>query len=157
MEIAIIVFSNTGHTLEVAKKLKKAYEKKGHSVNLEEIKVKGGWDVNDKKVKLEKPVPDPSPYDNVVFAASVQAFSLCVPMRKYFSKVKSLKGKKVAILITQYFPFEWMGGKRTIGQMTKICKSKGAKVVGSGDVNWSFEGRRKKKMAKVVKHLSKVF
>ena len=157
MSIAIIVFSNTGHTLEVAKKLKKAYEKKGHTVALEQIMVKGGWDQNARKVKLEKPVPDPGPYENVVFAASVQAFSLCVPMKEYFTKVKTLKGKKVALLITQFFPFEWMGGKRTIGQMKRICASKGAKVVGSGDVNWMGENRRKKKMAKVVKDLSKVF
>ena len=56
--IGIIVFSNTGHTLEVAKKLKKAYEKNGHSVTLEQIKVKGGWSPDKKDFKFEKPLPD---------------------------------------------------------------------------------------------------
>ena len=156
MTIGIIVYSDKGNTLSVAKKLKAKLKKAGHDVKLEQIKVVGGFKPETKEFEFEQ-LPDLEPYDEIIFGTWVQAFSLNIPMQQYFEKVPSLKKKKVALLVTQFFPFEWMGGKRALGQMTKICKAKGAKVIGSGDVNWAGENRRKKKMAKIVKELSSLF
>jgi len=156
MTIGIIVYSDKGNTLTVAKKLKSKLKKAGHDVKLEQIKVVGGFKPETKKFKFED-LPDLDPYDELIFAAWVQAFSLCLPMQQYFEQVHSLKKKKVVLLVTQFFPFPWMGGNRAIGQMTKICKAKGAMVIGAGVVNWAGENRRKKKMKEVVKELSSLF
>jgi len=78
-------------------------------------------------------------------------------MIRYLKQIASLKDKKVACLITQFFPFQWMGGNRAAGQMRRICESGGAEVWGYGVVNWMGEQRRKKKMKQVVRELSELF
>ena len=49
-----------------------------------------------------------------------------------------------------------MGGNRAIGQMKKICESKGAEVSGSGIINWS-KSNREQKIVEVVDRLSGLF
>ena len=154
MKIGIIVRSNYGHTLEVARKLEKKLRKGGKDVTLEEVKLAGEFKNDQTEFEFKKPLPDLEPYDVIVFGSSVQAFSLSLPMQQYFDTVKTLKKKKVVILITQFFPFQWMGGNRTVRQTRKICEQKGARVLGSGIVNWAGENRRKKKMNRVVKELA---
>jgi len=101
-------------------------------------------------------LPDIGQYDALVFGSPVQAFSLSSPMSCYLSQVESLQDKKVALLVTQQFPFPWLGGNRAIGQMKKICESKGATVFGSGIVNWS-KSNREQKIVEVVDRLSGLF
>jgi len=67
-----------------------------------------------------------------------------------------LQGKKVACLVTQFFPYPWMGGNHAIRQMRRLCESKGATVCGSGVVNW-MRPRRDKTTAKAVDRLSRLF
>ncbi len=86
----------------------------------------------------------------------VQAFSLSSTMTAYLSQIKSLQGKKVAFLVTQFFPFPWLGGNRAIGQMKKICESKGAIVCGTAVINWS-KPSRKKQIINMIEKLSKLF
>ncbi|GAI77538.1 unnamed protein product, partial [marine sediment metagenome] len=108
-----------------------------------------------KDIKFET-LPDAEPYDALVFGSPVQAFSLSSVMASYLGQIASLQGKKVAFLVTQFFPFPWMGGNRTAGQMKKICESKGAAVCGAEIVNWS-NLSREKRITEVVEKLSKLF
>jgi hypothetical protein len=77
-------------------------------------------------------------------------------MAAYLSQIKSLQDKKVAFLVTQFFPFPWLGGNRTIGQMKKICESKGVTICGTAVVNWS-KPSREKQITEMVEKLSKLF
>ncbi len=43
-------------------------------------------------------------------------------------------------LITQCFPFAWLGGNRAALQMRKLCEAKGAAVRGAAVVNWMGKG-----------------
>jgi flavodoxin len=155
MNIGMIIYSQTGHTLSVAMKLKDKLAAGGHAVTLEQVKVIGEARPGMKDIRFETR-PDPGAYDALVFGSWVLGLSLTPAMSSYLSQVANLQGKRVACLITHYFPFAWMGGNRAIGQMKRICESKGATVIGSGVVNWS-NPRREQEIAKVVDRLSKLF
>ena len=155
MNIGIVVYSWSGNTLSVAEKLKEKLSAGGHSVTLEQVTVIGERKQGDKKFQLET-VPDVGPYDALVFGSAVEAFSLSPVLKGYLEQVGSLQGKKVACLVTQFFPYSWMGGNRAIRQMRKLCQAKGATVAGSGVVNWA-KSRREKTTARAVARLSGLF
>jgi len=155
MTIGIIVYSQSGHTLEVCETLKARLLGEGHAVMLDQVTVVGGRTPKTKEFELEgKPAADS--YDAVVFASSVEAFSLCPVMSRYLEQAGSLQGKQVVCLVTQQFPYQWMGGNRAIKQMKKACQSKGGAIRATGIVNWA-KSRRDKTMAEVVDRLSKAF
>jgi menaquinone-dependent protoporphyrinogen IX oxidase len=155
MNIGIIVYSQTGNTREVCEMLKERLVGKGHAVALDPITVVGGRTPKTREFELEgKPTVDA--YDAVVFASSVEAFSLCPVMSRYLKQVGSLQGKQVACLVTQQFPYPWMGGSRAIKQMKKACQSMGGAIRATGIVNWA-KSRREATMAGAVDHLGKAF
>jgi len=154
MEVGMIIYSQTGNTLSVAQRLERRLTDAGHSVTVERLETAGEVRPGDKDVELTS-FPDPTSYDVVVFGAPVHAFSLAPAMQAYLRKVTGLEGKSVACLVTQFFPFGWMGGGRAAGQMRAACRHKGARVCATAVVNWSF--RREPKIAQVVDKLSKCF
>jgi len=155
MNVGIILYSETGNTYSVSQKLKEKLVKAGHSVNIERLKVIGKATPGTKNIQFES-LPDIGLYDALVFGSPVQAFSLSSAMATYLSQIKSLQDKKAAFLVTQYFPFPWLGGNRAIGQMKKICESKGVTICGTAVVNWS-KPSREKQITEMVEKLSKLF
>lgn len=155
MNIGIIVYSQTGNTLEVCEKLRERLIGDGNSVELERVTVVGERTPKTKTFELEVQ-PNVSAYDAIVFASYVEAFSLCQVMARYLKGIDSLQGKAVACLVTQQFPYPWMGGKHAISQMKKVCVSKGATIRASGIVNWA-ASKREKTIAAAVSQLSKAF
>ncbi len=150
MKVGIIVYSSTGNTLSVAQRLKESLLLLGHSVNLEQLNV-----VDDKpssKVIQLVALPDINLYDVIIFASPVRGFSLAPAMKTYLSQISSFQGKKVGAFVTQFFPYPWMGGNRTIEQMEKACEAKGARLFGTGIVNWSH--KRERKISSVLEKLS---
>ena len=155
MNIGIILYSETGNTYSVSQKLKEKLIKAGHSVNIERLKVIGKVHPGKKDIQFAS-LPNIEPYDALVFGSPVQAFSLSSAMTAYLSQIKSLQDEKVAFLVTQFFPFPWLGGNRAIGQMKKICESKGATICGTAVINWS-KPSREKQITDMVEKLSKLF
>jgi len=139
VKVGIIVHSHTGNTLSVAQKLQEALTAAGHFVQLERVTAVNE-DPQVRKVEL-KSAPDPSPYDTVIFAAPVRAFSLSPVMRQYLAQVPSLKDKAVGCFVTQGFPYPWLGGNRTIRQMVSACEALGGKVLNTCVINWTHKGR----------------
>jgi NAD(P)H dehydrogenase (quinone) len=154
MDIGLIVYSQTGNTYSVATKLQEKLSAAGHSATLERMEVVG--DVSPGQTVEFKTLPDAGKYEALVFGSPVQAFSLCQAMVEYLEQAPSLQGKKVACLVTQAFPYPWLGGNRAIRQMKGACESKGATVCGSGIVNW-MKRRREQQIDEVVDELSSLF
>ena len=152
MNIGIVVYSWSGNTLSVAERLKERLAAAGHTVNLEQVTVVGERKRGAREFELATK-PDVEPYDVVVFGAAVEAFSLSPVLTAYLKEVGSLEGKKVACLVTQQFPYPWMGGNRAIRQMKKLCVAKGGAIDGSAVVNWA-ESRREKTTAQAIDRLS---
>jgi len=155
VNIAMIVYSQTGNTHSVATKLREKLSAAGHTVTYERLQVAGGYKQGEKDIRFES-LPNVEPYDALVFGSPVEAFSLSPVMVSYLKQVASLQGKTVACLITQAFPYPWLGGNRAVRQMTRACESKGATVCGSGIVNW-MKSRREEQIVEVVDRMSELF
>ena len=154
MNIGIIVYSKTGHTLSVATKLKERLATEGHTVNLERVEASRPVNAGVKYVQL-KTKPEIKAYDGLVFCSPVRGGVMPPAMTRYLEQVTSLQGKKVACLVTHFFPVGW-GANQTLSQMKEICESKGATICGSGNVGWPRLGL-KRRIADVVDNLSRLF
>lgn len=88
-------------------------------------------------------IPDISGYDFVIFGAMVIGFNLSPIMKAYIDKLTTLQGKKVSCFLTQAFPKKWMGGNRSMKQITTMLKVKGAEIIASDIVNWMKKDREK--------------
>ncbi|HUL61571.1 MAG TPA: flavodoxin [Methanocella sp.] len=158
MKIGIIVYSQTGHTLEVAEKLAGKLRAAGHTASIEQIVPFDAEKTPQQRlpdIRFEKR-PDPGPYDALAFGAPVQGFSLAKAMKAYMGPLPSLQGKKVALFTTKHLRFKWTGGTQAISAMRKSCESKGGKVCETGIVTWS-GADRDRQIADLVDRLSRCF
>ncbi len=151
MKIGIIVYSLTGNTYSVALKMQEALVRNGHSVDIEKIEAIRDAKQPSINIKLTK-IPDIEKFDGIIFATFVEAFCLCPVMDEYLKQLKSLKGKKVALFVTQFFPYPWMGGNHAIKQMKKNCILKYNNITQVGVVNW-----KNKKREKIINSLTEQF
>lgn len=146
MKTAIIVHSLTGNTLSVVERLKKSLELKGDIVDLERLEPLGGENKNEVNVnnimlKRKLRIDD---YDNIVLAGPVRGFSMSPVLKAYMAGVEHLDRHKVALLVTHYFPFPFMGGTSAISQMKSSVELKGGHVIATGIVDWKGSSREKK-------------
>ncbi|MGE5494917.1 MAG: flavodoxin family protein [Burkholderiales bacterium] len=151
MNVGIIVYSQTGNTLSVAKRLKDALEAKGLQAAVERVTIEGEKLTNEPIIITS--APDAAKYDALVFASPVMAFSLCPVMKQYLKQLPDLKGKKAGCFVTQGLPYDWMGGSRAIRIMSAALKDKGAEVAATGIVHWKNETAREEQAAKTVEAL----
>ena len=155
MNVGIMIYSETGNTLSVAERLEERLVAAGHTVELRHVTVQGGRSRGDRQFTLAD-APDVTPYDGVVFGSSVEAFSLSPVMDAYMKTVGTLDGKTVTCLVTQAFPYRWMGGNRALRQMAKHCRARGGKVAAVGVVNWA-KSRREATLRAAIDQLSRTF
>jgi multimeric flavodoxin WrbA len=154
LNIGIVVYSLSGHTLSVAMSLKEKLAAAGHTVTLERLEIVGPAKVSAERGALKtKPVIDP--YDALVFCSPVRGGAPAPPMASYLQQIPSLHNKKVACLVTHFFPRAW-GANQTIALMKEACESKGATVCGSGSVRW-FSLGRKRQISQVLDNLIHCF
>jgi flavodoxin len=136
MKIGIIVYSYTGHTLTVAKRLKEAIIDKGHEVSIELVEPMINEPGPSTKVLL-KTSPDLSIYDFVIFGSPVQAFTLAGVMKKYLSSLHNFEDKSGYCFVTRYFKRKWLGGSKAINWIETKCQEKGIKILDSSMISWS--------------------
>ncbi len=154
MNVGLIIHSQTGNTYSVAERLSEKLCAVGHSATLQRLEPVGEVRPGAKEVEF-KELPDVGRFDAIVFGAPVHAFSLSTAMKAYLQKLPLLTGKRVALLVTQAFPFAWMGGNRAVRQLRRACEAKGAQVCGTGVVNWS--RGRERRIAEVTDRLGRCF
>ena len=155
MNIGIIVYSHTGHTLSVAQKLERALKAAGHTADIARVEPVTDNPNSSGSVEL-KTAPDVDRYDAVIFASPVHAFSLAGAMQKYLSQVSDLSGKKVCCFVTQALKWKWMGGNRALRQIESACRAKGAEIIDSGVVNWSSK-MREKQIKEIIRKFSAIY
>ena len=156
MNIGIIVYSQSGHTLKVAQKLTAALSKAGHQARLERLEASGPTKPTAEMshIRLTN-APQVGSYDALAFGSPVWGSLLPPAMKKYLQQLPALDGKKAACFDTHFFP-PALGGHKILAEMKEICESKGATVCGTGGVQW-FSLKRKKQIEQVVERLSTCF
>ena len=134
MKHLIVLYSKTGNTLGIGKRLQESLK-----CDLEEVKAKSDNASNAKPELLR--IPDIKDYKHLIFASPVHAFSLSRIMNAYLNQLPDLSGKTVDLFITHQFPFAWLGGNRTLKQMKKIIEYKNGVVRNLTSVNWGSKKR----------------
>lgn len=154
MKIGIVTYSQTGHSYSVGEKLEEKLVSEGHEVELERVIPVGDVNPGSKNITFSSK-PEISDYDAVIFGSPVHAFSLAPAMKTYLEQLESIEGKEVACFVTKGLRFKWTGGTRAIGQMKKLCESKGGKVVGTDIIVWN--KNRDSEIEGLVKKFSELF
>ena len=158
MKIGILVHSETGNTLSVAKKMEQALTNAGHTCTLHVILALGETAASKGQVPL--PVrfdhpPQAAAYDAVIIGAPVWGFSLSKVMSAYMRQLPGLSGKKVGCFVTQRLSRPIFGGNHALRQLKGALKSKGAVVFASGIVNWTNAGREDQ-INRLIKAFSRI-
>jgi flavodoxin len=136
MRVGIILFSETGNTYSVAKKIKDQIKNK--DVTIEKIEVER-TDGNRSHFNITfKPRLDD--YNIIILGSFTEGFQLN-PVMKSYLEYQNLKDKKVMCFITHHFPFPWLGGNSALKQMVAICEKKQAEVISTGVISWSNKKR----------------
>jgi len=136
MKIGIIVHSHTGNTAKVAQQLEKALAAAGNAVTMERVEAESKETNVQGTVKLIS-ISDPIPYDALVFAAPVWAFSLNPVMKTYLAQLPAMQVKRAVCFVTHHFARPWMGGNRAVRQLKEALEAKGIQVLKTGVINWS--------------------
>ncbi len=131
--LGIILYSKTGETRKIAKRLQEKL-----SCPLHEI-IPESYDP-----KILKPVlieaPEIGAFDTVVLASPVHGFQMAKVMQAYIEQT-DFTGKTVDLFVTHYFPFTWLGGSQTLKQMKRFVEHKGGSVRHQTSINWSSKKR----------------
>ena len=147
MVIGIIVYSHTGHTLSVAKRLKDRLTTDGHQVSLVKLQTAEPLSLGATTTEL-KAVPQVDQYDAVMLGTPVRGGTPSPPMRIFLESISSLADKRVVCFVTGIFPAAW-GRDQTLAELKAMCETKGAIVMGTGSVRWWGLGRKRKIQAVV--------
>ncbi len=154
MNIGIIVYSFSGHTLLMATKLREKLAAAGHQVTLERLETVQPGALSGEVAAL-KSIPAVDAYDGLVLGTPVRGGTVSRPVVNYLERIPSLEGKRVVCLAAGFFPAQW-GQNQALAQLKAICEAKGATVCGLGSVGW-FSLNRKRQIPAVVNRLSDCF
>lgn len=124
MSVTVIVYSETGTTLSVARRIMGALEAAGVPIELI-------------RVRPDSPTLDLAGYRAVVFGAPVRGFDLAPPMAAFIARCGGLSGLRVYCFVTQAFPFKAWGATQALARMARICRAKGAEPLLLGAVSRS--------------------
>ncbi|HPJ01698.1 MAG TPA: flavodoxin [Candidatus Limiplasma sp.] len=153
MNIGIILYSETGNTLAVAQRVADTLQAAGHTAEIRQVTILSR-DKADAPVVL-KTAPTVEGFDLLIFAAPVQAFSLCRAMTQYLKQLKTVPSVPIGCYVTQGLPKKWMGGNRAYNTMRSLLMSHGAmEPVRLGHVHWK-SSEREEQIAQLVSATAK--
>jgi len=151
MKVGVICYSQTGNTFSVTQKVEQALVAAGHTVQIERVEPVSSEFKPGTPVAL-KSAPDPAPYDAIILASPVHAFSLAPAMKSYLSRLPGIADKPVHCFVTQQLKKAWLGGNHAVRQIRAACQSNGTKLLSSGIVNWS-SSQREQQIDSIVERL----
>jgi flavodoxin len=140
MTIQLIVHSQTGNTLSVANALKASVEPINHTVTLTHVEANNEREMDLSKIAISA-IPDCSEADMIVLGGPVRGASASPAILKTISSLGSVKGKKCVVFTTEFFPYDWMGGKRAVTMMEKELTARGAQVMSHAIIHWKRRDR----------------
>jgi NAD(P)H dehydrogenase (quinone) len=159
MNIAVIVHSKTGTTLKLGNMYAENLRKKGHVVDVVELKtnkpVNSGTAGHHPDFSITN-LPDPKKYDALLVGGPVWAFSASPVIYEAVKGLKDISGKKVLPFTCMGFPHESMGGKQAIDLLSKTLTEKGANVLPGKIIPGLFHNKEKT-MEKAVSEVASLF
>lgn len=142
MNIQLIVHSQTGNTLFVANALKAAVESINPDITLTHVEANNEREMDISKIAISK-LPDISVADLIVIGGPVRGANASPAILKTIDNLGVIQGKKCVVFTTEFFPFDWMGGRRAVSMMEKELSSRGAQVARHAIIHWKRKDRKK--------------
>ncbi len=140
MNINIYYHSSTGHTDSVLARLAQKFQGI-HQMNFYQLKALNDREVDPSKVKLIEQ-PEIIKGDLLIFAGPVRGFSLSSIISAFILKADSLD-RPCLLLLTQYFPFSFMGGQGAMRQFKALITNKNGLIKATSIINWSIRKKTK--------------
>lgn len=128
MKAAIVIHSQSGHTVVLAKAIAELLRKAGHEVDIELLRVRGKATPGARNFEIRNS-PDVSPYDVLLVGGPVWGFSASPVIMRFLGELTSIKGKRAAPFVTMGFPHRALGGARALKKMTESLELSGAEVM----------------------------
>lgn len=141
MNIGIIVYSYTNNTLTIAKRLEDHLVSKGHSASVQSIKA-DNENPNSSSFHLINQ-PTTNDYDAIIFGSCVRGFDCAPIFKQYIQNLNTLSNQKVAGFVSQYFPFDAMGGNQALSSMESLISRKNTNLNKLGSVHMKFRNVNK--------------
>ncbi|MBD3322077.1 MAG: flavodoxin [Chitinivibrionales bacterium] len=146
MNIGIIVYSQTGHTVAVARAVADILRKKGHDVDIQLLRTKGAVKPRNSGFTIVNP-PELDEFDALIFGTPVWAFTAAPVVIKFLKSIETLKGKKTLPFAVKGLPFNWTGGNQAINRMTEMLVLNGADVCEGEIVHYGIKPNEEKMQA----------
>lgn len=123
MKVLILVHSKTGNCYSLGQEIGQALGIAGHTADLVRLKAEPDNAIEPGEVRIRN-LPDPKEYDAIIVGAPVRAFGASAVMQAAMSGL-NLKGKRLALFVTMYMPFVWLGGNQAVRRLTALAADQG--------------------------------
>ncbi len=133
MNVAIVIYSKTGATFNVARKISSLLTDAKINCDIIRLETKDELRPRLKNVTISTKV-DLEKYDTVIFGTPVWAFTAAPVVTAFLNAKPVLKGKKILNFITMGLPFRFLGGnnaQRLLDVLTLEC---GGTVIQNGGI-----------------------
>ncbi len=128
MNVALVVFSQTGNSATVARTIASALRDKGHTADVHLLRTADKVSPGTRTVTFTD-TPDISGADALILGGPVWAFRASPPLRSYAAGLSSLEGKKAALFVTHGLPLPFAGHGRALWVLERRLRDVGADVV----------------------------
>lgn len=154
-KIAIVVYSRSGNTLSVAKRLKDKFAQLGHDGTILQVKASNDRQRKSNLIHLIDN-PDVSAYDTIIFASPVHAGTLSPVMQMYLNQLPSLENKTISGFVTQAFPYPFLGGNQAMTCFKALLQLKSIAPTKTCIIPWYSSSKREKAIEASIKTLVSV-
>lgn len=151
MTVNFYIHSKSGNSLNVAGRIQKKVLEQGFCVKFSRI-IPSDENQRDVDKLLISPINSSQTADLIIIGGPVRWFSASTPLLKAIDVMDSLEGKKVIIFLTQFLPYDGMGGRQAIEQLKAVLQKKGATVVEKESIHWK-RGDREDQIEKLEKKI----
>lgn len=155
MRIAIVLHTQSGHTMQFARAIAAKFNENGHECEIMLLRTTGAVTPRGGKFTLRNP-PEIYEFDAAIFGGPVWVFSASPVIMSYLAQLKNLKGKKVMSIATKGLPFDWTGAAQAIKKMDLELETSGGTVL-PGEVLHFFFKFNEEKLQSAVERIYKAF
>jgi flavodoxin len=133
MNVAIVIYSKTGATFNVARKIASLFT--DANINCEIIRLESNDNLRPrlKNVSISTKV-NLDAYDTIIFGTPVWAFTAAPVVPAFLNSKPDLKGRMVLNFITMGLPFKFMGGQSAQTHLDTLASTCGATVIKKGGI-----------------------
>jgi flavodoxin len=135
MHAGIIVHSQSGHTVLLARAIADRLRQAGHETDIHMLRPQGTVKPHDQQVSIRNS-PDVSQYDCILTGGPVWGFAASPVIMAFLKNQESLKGKTAAPFVTMGLPLRFMGANQALARMSGKLESLGATVLPGEALHW---------------------